>query len=62
MFCVIVGCCPEFFSSFARSIAFFAERKNNIAPETTAEALVYNLLACMRAAANDFKCVSIGGL
>jgi len=43
MFCVIVGCCPDFFSSFARSIAFFAERKNNIAPEIAAEAVVYNL-------------------
>jgi len=27
----------------ARIIAFFAERKNNIAPETRAEAIVYNL-------------------
>jgi hypothetical protein len=43
MFCVIVGCCPDFLFFRARIIAFFAARKNNIAPEIAAKAVVYNL-------------------
>jgi hypothetical protein len=35
VFCVIVGCCPRFFLLFrARTIAFFAERKNISRPRS----------------------------
>jgi hypothetical protein len=44
VFDLIVGCCPRTFLFFnARTIAFFDERKNRIAPGANSGTAVYNL-------------------
>jgi hypothetical protein len=52
---------PIFLFFRARIIAFFAARKNNIAPEIAAKAVVYNL-GVYAGRGLHFKCVFIGGL